>query len=311
MPGGETGMVALSMYRGGMPSDAKLAVCHSDTVARATDKAALARLAESGGLRVPPTFAISAQEAERGLPVELPAVVKPRRSQIIEGDGFRGFGVTMAQTRGDVARALRALPGERGLIQHYHTGTLCGVGGVFWDGEVVTAVHQRAVRTWPRGCGEMSFAVARPRDAELERRISRMLLDLGWAGLFQVQFLDTDDGPLPIDLNPRVYGSLALALGVGPNLPGVWADVVTGRAVENRVAYDARVRFRNEVLDSRALIAACLSGRHGGKLGDAGTERAGHRRTVNAYYERSDPRPLLALPWIVGTRLRTRAIHRH
>jgi predicted ATP-grasp superfamily ATP-dependent carboligase len=304
LPGGETGMFALSRYAERLPDGVVLAVPSIETVTRATDKAALPELAARAGLKTPPTFSIDAAEAQRELPVELPAVVKPLRSQIVEGDGFVGFGVRRANTRADAVAALRALPEERGLMQHYFTGDLCGVGGVFSGGALVTAVHQRAVRTWPAGCGEMSFAVATPRDPELERGVCRMLLDLGWTGLFQLQFLDTAEGRLLIDLNPRVYGSLALALGVGQNLPGVWADVVTGRAASTNGSYRTGVRFRNELLDTRALLAAYASSPYGRAPGHAAAEG---EPTVNAYFDRADLKPLLAVPPMVAAKLKARA----
>jgi predicted ATP-grasp superfamily ATP-dependent carboligase len=302
LPGGETGMFALSRYADRLPDDVVLAVPAIETVARATDKAVLPELAAKAGLRTPPTFAIDTVDAAHDLPVELPAVIKPLRSQIVDGDGFRGFGVSRVNTREEAVAALRELPEERGLIQHYFSGDLCGVGGVFWAGELVTAVHQRAVRTWPAGCGEMSFAVATPRDPELEQGVCRMLLDLGWSGLFQLQFLDTAEGRLLIDLNPRVYGSLALALGVGQNLPGVWADVVTGRAGLANGWYRTGVRFRNELLDTRALLAAYTSRR-------APSYATAHGEpTVNAYFDRADPKPLLAVPPMVAAKLKARAV---
>jgi predicted ATP-grasp superfamily ATP-dependent carboligase len=303
-PGGETGMFALARYADRLPEDVVLAVPSVETVERATDKAALPELAARAGLRTPPTFSIDAAEARRELPVELPAVVKPLRSQIVEGDGFQGFGVRRVNTQDEAVGALRALPDERGLVQHYLDADLCGVGGVFWDGELMTAVHQRAVRTWPAGCGEMSFAVATPRDAEFEHGICRMLLDLGWSGLFQLQFLSTAEGCLLIDLNPRVYGSLALALGVGQNLPGVWADVVIGRRPRNG-SYRTGVRFRNELLDTRALLAACSSSPYGRAPSHAA---ANGGPTVNAYFDRGDPKPLLAVPPMVAAKLKARAM---
>ncbi|HEY2771146.1 MAG TPA: ATP-grasp domain-containing protein [Solirubrobacteraceae bacterium] len=304
LPGCETGMLALSRYADRLPDDVVLAVPSIETVERATDKAELAELAARAGLRAPPTFSISAAEAGRELPVELPAVIKPRRSQIVDGDGFRGFGVRRADTKAQAVAALRALPEERGLVQHYFSGDLYGLGGVFWGGELVSAVHQRAVRTWPPGCGEMSFAVATPRDAELEQAACRMLLDLGWSGLFQLQFLDTTEGQLLIDLNPRVYGSLGLALGAGQNLAGVWADVVTGRTRSANGSYRTGVRFRNELLDTRALFAAYRAGPHGG----APTHIAANGDpTVNAYFDRGDPKPVLGLAQLVAAKLRARS----
>jgi hypothetical protein len=52
-------------------------------------------------------------------------------------------------------------------------------------------------------------------DEDLEQRLP-VLLD-GYNGIFQVQLL----GPHVIDINPRVYGSMALATQAGANLPDI------------------------------------------------------------------------------------------
>ena len=63
-----------------------------------------------------------------------------------------------------------------------------------------------------------------------------------------------------IDLNPRPYGSLALAIGSGLKLPAVWADLLLGR--EPRLgAYRVGVRCRAEIREGRALVLVRRRGR--------------------------------------------------
>jgi predicted ATP-grasp superfamily ATP-dependent carboligase len=294
MPGGETTLLALADAGDAWPqSIATLAVCDRERVYRVTDKTLLPEVASEAGLRMPETRVVSAEEVADGrLPLRPPAVVKPLRSQMPTPDGFRHFSVRIAISRDDVVAALRALPGGRGLLQSYHHGDLSAVGGVFWDGKVVAAVHQRAIRLWPNPTGQMSFAIAIPRDTELEMGIARLLSGFGWQGMFQLQFVETENGRLLIDLNPRPYGSLALALAAGQNLPGIWANLLQGRELPP-TPYRHGVSFRNEQLDAHALLASARTVH----LTSAGELARGvsRRATVHAYYETGDSMPLLAL----------------
>jgi predicted ATP-grasp superfamily ATP-dependent carboligase len=291
LPGGERGMLALADQRDGGPGErSTLAVCEREVVYLATDKERLAELAAGVGLQVPPTFAMTADQASRGaLPAELPVVVKPARSEVPSNGGFRACAVNLVFTREQAIAALRSLPDGRGLVQAYQSGRLSSLAGVFWDGQVVAAVHQQAIRTWPHDCGQMAFAVALPNDPEFEAQVGRLLSALGWTGLFQLQFIETEAGRLLIDLNPRVYGSLSLALAAGQNLPGIWVDLLRGKTVKP-VEYVPGVSFRNEMLDTFALLAAARR-TPWAKIARALSVRA----STHAFFEAGDPMPLLAL----------------
>jgi predicted ATP-grasp superfamily ATP-dependent carboligase len=305
LPGGEKGMLALAdLPEVGPLSRQTVAVCDREVVYRATDKAALIDLAAEVGLAAPETFQLSAEEAAATpLPLPPPVVVKPLRSAVPSNGGFRACGVRLAANREQAIAALRACPGERGLLQPYHRGPLSSLAGVFRDGEVVAAVYQRAVRMWPTAGGQMAFAVALARDPEFELRIGRLLKEIGWAGLFQVQFIETEAGRLLIDLNPRVYGSLSLALAAGQNLPAVWVDSLLGRPIEP-TPYLPGVSFRNEVLDTCSLLAGARSARPRTLLRGLAA-----RASSYAFFAVGDPMPLLALGPTIASKLRSRALY--
>ena len=56
----------------------------------------------------------------------------------------------------------------------------------------------------------------------LEERLAQLLA--GHDGVFQAQFA----GNYLLDLNPRVYGSLPLAVAAGANLPAILCDLLRG-----------------------------------------------------------------------------------
>src|SRR5680860_863382 len=97
------------------------------------------------------------------------------------------------------------------------------------EGECVAIVTQVASRTWPLDAGVSARARTVAEDPALTGRIMRLLHGLRWTGLAQLQFLTGEDGePRLIDFNARFYGSLALAVASGPNIPAIWASTALG-----------------------------------------------------------------------------------
>jgi predicted ATP-grasp superfamily ATP-dependent carboligase len=120
-------------------------------------------------------------------------------------------------------------------------------------------------------------------------------------GIWEAQFVrDAHDAYL-IDLNPRPYGSLGLAVAAGLNLPGIWADVVLGR---EPIVTDYRIgrRYRAEMRELGFLTEA-LAARDVRSVSAALLPR---RRTTHAVLSLRDPAPTVFLLDRMAARLRRR-----
>jgi predicted ATP-grasp superfamily ATP-dependent carboligase len=289
LPGTDLGLVALAAARDAFPPGIALGTADPDTVRRATDKLALEGLAAEAGLATPPTIRATRAELESGLAVALPAIVKAPRTRTPTDDG--GFATSTARratTRQELLDAMRTVPGDLALIQPALEGELMAISGVAWRGEIAAIAHQVARRIFPAGCGITAFAETVRPDPALEAGVGRLIGALGWSGIFQAQFIRSDGAGYLIDLNPRMYGSLGLAVAAGLNLPAIWADLLVGRSP--RVgAYRIGVRFRSEERDLAALWAAALA-RDWPTVLDVLRPR---RRTAHALASLRDPLPLL------------------
>jgi hypothetical protein len=114
---------------------------------------------------------------------------------------------------------------------------------------------------------------------------------MGWFGLAELQFLaPVDSPPRVIDLNGRFYGSLALAVAAGANLPHTWAALATGRDARP-VRARAGVRYQWLHGDLR-LAAACPWPQKGRELLST---LAGAAGAVHSVGRTRDPRPGLTL----------------
>lgn len=262
-----------------------------ESVELATDKALLPKLAAGAGLRTPPTKKVDRGDIEGLRTFGLPAIIKPLRSRIRHPDGTMSPRSSYYLSSEQVQVAPDKFPDEESLVQQYISGTLYSVSGVSWAGELICALHQESIRIWPERAGGSAYAITTPPDVKLEQGVSRLLQAIGWSGPFQAQFLRSPDGEYYlIDLNPRIYGSLALAVGAGLNLPAIWVNLLLGRRPQVN-GYRVGVRFRQEDKDIRVLTRALLAG--GKERRHALQAFVPRRGTVHAIASLRDPMPLL------------------
>ncbi|WP_339122843.1 carboxylate--amine ligase [Pseudonocardia sp. D17] len=304
LPGTEAGLLALADRRNLFPAGVAVGAPETALVAAACDKSLLDSHARSAGFLVPPTAAVTLSDLDDGDGgVRFPAVVKPLRSEMTRDGRLERIEVARVAGLDELVTALRDLPDQAGLVQPYLHGRIRTVNGVAWEGRVVTTVHKRAERTWPRDCGVVCFATTVARDPALDEAARALMANLRWSGLFNIQLIESASGPLLIDLNPRVYHSLALAIAAGPNLPAIWVDLLLGRTPAV-VDYELGRTFRAE--DD---IYAVLSARDRG-VGSAVSELRPRRGTTHAVLDRHDPRPTQALVGRVVSGLRRKIADR-
>jgi predicted ATP-grasp superfamily ATP-dependent carboligase len=176
------------------------------------DKAQLVEEAAAAGLPIPPTTVFESSDAMLAAAkrIAYPAMAKPAL----------GHSATLLTDASGLAR-LDGTPG-RWVVQPFLSEGMRGVAGVMWKGRIVASVHQRFLRTWPPDVGMACAAETVEPDLEFETRIAALLQ--GFDGIFQVDLM----GGLLVDVNPRVYASLPLAVAAGVNAVGIYCDLVSG-----------------------------------------------------------------------------------
>jgi hypothetical protein len=220
-----------------------------DGVMCAMDKARMTLVAQECGLAVPRT----ASPADYGRdPFPGPAIVKPAlQTEVAEkAEAF-------ADPRRAIAHASSLeRAGGRAIVQEQVEGRLIALTLVAGPRGIVSVAQQLAEKVWPHPAGVTARGVTVPVDRELLEAVERLLARLQWEGMAQLQFLQVADGRrLLIDLNPRFYGSLALAVRAGANHPDVWGRLITGRDVA-RVEARPGVRYQWFSRDLRASLAS-------------------------------------------------------
>lgn len=246
-------------------------------VAHLLDKNRLSDEARRVGIPVPDAarFSSFAELLEHAGELDYPVVVK---------SSIMGPSVVVAHGPGDLESGGIGHEGPV-LAQELLGPPLTSVAGVVWEGRLVASVHQRYLRTWPPHAGGACAAVSTEGNADLEARVTELLH--GYAGIFHAQFAN---GRL-IDLNPRTFGSLPLAIKAGVNLPALYCDLVRGEARSEVVRGRPGVYYRSLEGELR-WGAHALAHERLSPLAAARTLRP-RRHVAHAVESLTDPGPVL------------------
>lgn len=176
----------------------------------ALNKAVQLDAAKRAGLPVPATQTLA--DLRRKGPVNSPVMIKPARA-LYEVDGrlSRPNGM-VAGDGGEFERAAAQSWPDPTLVQPLIRGVGEGLfGHVGKRGVIAWSAHRRVRMVNPQGSAS-SACRSQPVDPELIGPSERFLLDIGWQGLFMLEFLrDADGVPWFMELNGRAWGSMALA----------------------------------------------------------------------------------------------------
>jgi predicted ATP-grasp superfamily ATP-dependent carboligase len=290
LPGSEQSLLAMTGREGafadsvvvGTPSDEKV-------LSYAMDKIALGLLSVRAGLDMPHTSVLTAGESADSVGLTFPAMVKPFRSELTADGVLQRFSSERVETQAQLDAALRVLPDGSGVVQPCIDGRLISVNGVFFGGKLYAANQHEVHRVWPYLAGHATYAETFPMWPERERKVAAFMEELGWSGVFNLQLIERDGRDYVIDLNPRFYVSLTLAVAAGLNLPAIWASLLLGLPFETH-GYRSGVRFREETGDTLAILAALRRGELRALRG-----AVPRPRTAHALFSKEDPRPGLQL----------------
>jgi predicted ATP-grasp superfamily ATP-dependent carboligase len=291
MPGSDRALLAISHWRERFEGLTRIGLPSQANVERSLDREVMAETAAAVGLSPAESIRCTSLEQARaaahtlGLPIILKSVRTVDR-----------LGRTAQQTRPtrriitpeELARAIPDHPGAF-LVQRAEPGVPLSFAGVMAGGRLLGVAVARYRRTWPVEAGNAAFAETITPSARLEEMVRALLAGVSWEGIFELELIQAaSDRFVPIDLNPRPYGSMNLAVAAGAPLPTIWCDWLLGRDPKPARARPG-YRYRWEDADLRHLVWQV---RHGNLRAAVETARP-RRRVAHAYFRIADPLPLL------------------
>ena len=240
-----------------------LALADPAALATASDKLATLELARRLDIPTPRTALVTTiDEAVREADgIGWPVVLKPRASRNYENGGVARFTVEYAERRETLVEQMRRFEGRCAvLLQQYYAGEGHGIEVLADRGRPLAAFQHRRLREVPITGGASSFRESVALDPDLLRHSLRLLEDLDWTGLAMVEFKVGREGPLLMEVNGRIWGSLPLAVKSGMDFPARLAELYLDGPPNGRArldtGYRVGVRSRNLDLEILWIIAA-------------------------------------------------------
>ena len=304
LPASDAALVAISRRRELLEPYTRLGLPSHAVVDACTDKIRLQEAAALAGIPAPDAVVChsatdaGAAASEFGFPI----VIKARRT-FFELDGrIEQRGSELVHDRARLARLVDRF-GVPFLVQRAVSGMVYSAAGVMTAEGLLAFAASRYLRTWPPDGGNVAFGETIVPPVGLENQVTSLLRHLGWEGIFEIELIQNGSGELrTIDVNPRLYGSMALAASAGTPFAVIWCDHLLGRPSTYPSTAQPGMRYRWEDADIRYAFAQL---RHG-RLRRAGAALAPRRRVVHAYFRLNDPAPMVARA-IVLARGRARA----
>ena len=177
-----------------------------------------------------------------------PVVLKPYRSRILLPGRWLTTSVRIAASREEVSALVREDPAFANhpfLLQAYVEGEGQGVFTFYGEGHPLAFFAHRRIRERPPWGGVSVLSESVPVNEEMADIARKLLGTVEWSGAAMVEFKVSPDGtPYLMEINPRFWGSLQLAIDAGVDFPTLACRWATGQPVEPVSAYRHGQRLR-------------------------------------------------------------------
>jgi predicted ATP-grasp superfamily ATP-dependent carboligase len=234
-----------SKHRDQLERLSKIPVARFSAFQTAYDKALTFKAAAGLGVPAPTTYFVEslAQVEELARRIQFPVVIKPRMGSGSRAVRYPANASELVRFWQDVHRVQ-----PRPLIQERIPvgGETIGVSVLFNSRSELRAcfVHRR-IREFPLSGGPSTLreSVSRPETADVAVHLLR---ELGWSGVAMVEFkVDPRDGVAKlIEVNPKFWGSLNLAIASGVDFPALLYRMAVDGDVTPILKYRLGIRSR-------------------------------------------------------------------
>jgi predicted ATP-grasp superfamily ATP-dependent carboligase len=196
-----------------------IAVPDYDDILMVHNKDRCEELAGRLGIPVPRSCPASTARCAGGAAaLRYPVLLKPKQ-------GGGSWGIRQAETPQELDALLAqpdwmGRPWERFFVQEKIAGDTHCVAMLFSHGQWRATVGYRQLRDYPARGGQATLRVSARHEAA-EASLRQLLEELGWHGPCQADFIVDSETNVPylIDINPRLWGSLAQAIASGVDFP--------------------------------------------------------------------------------------------
>ncbi len=220
----------------------------AESLRTALDKEQTRQFAAALGVLTPQNRMVTAESEPPGA---FPVVLKPVHSRRAHATGVEAYAVTIVRDSAEWLHAMRVtyatIPVQE---QQYVAGTGIGVEMLFEHGEPRWHFVHRRLHEVPLTGGASSYRESLAPTPEFIEPAKRLLQGLRWHGVAMVEFKRTPTGEMYLmEINPRLWGSLALGIDAGINFPAGLLALSIGSPLPPQPKYRVSYRTRNVATD--------------------------------------------------------------
>ncbi len=261
-PLSEWSLMPISKNRDKITPYVKLPIASHESIIACFDKRSTLELAEKNGIPIPQTRQVknSAELKLAAQKMTYPCVVKPRWSMVWKKDrafdrrgGFVNSPSELIATYNSIHQYF-PFP----LIQEYVPGVNYSVAAVYNRGKPRAFCCIKVQRAWPRNGGNSCFRESASLDPRMKKYTERLLETLNWHGIAEVEFrLDPrDNTPKLMEINPRFWGSLCVAIKAGVDFPYLLYKITMDG--DTKGTFNYKVGVKGRYLEQELLYLASL-----------------------------------------------------
>lgn len=210
----DTNMEAVLEIEAELRASTQIPTVSNELFSKVSDKSALLELANELGLNTPKTISPDTATVSEIKSFPYPAVLKPQ-SSAKAGANRKILYPTSAE---EVINLIKENKGF--ILQQKISGVGVGVFAICKDGKTSSLFcHKRLLEKPPSGGVSVLSESISPEEAPVEHA-SKLLQELNWQGVAMVEFKKHTDGKFYLmEINPRFWGSLQLAVFSGVDFP--------------------------------------------------------------------------------------------
>ncbi len=250
VPSTELSLDAMRQLDESDPRRIRAVIAANQSLDVALDKEATQKFATGLGIVTPATSLIPQHGEIRDWHV-YPIVLKPVRSKFdIDGDMVTEAPCIASSAQERSKYLGRLLPYTAIQQQEYVGGIGFGVDVLYSKGNPLWKfVHER-VHEYPLTGGGSSYRRSVPPFDALLQPALKLMSALRWHGVAMVEFKwDGQNTPCLMEINPRLWGSLALSIDAGVDFPLGLLQVATGQPPSQQAKYQTGYYTRDLLTD--------------------------------------------------------------
>jgi protein-tyrosine-phosphatase/predicted ATP-grasp superfamily ATP-dependent carboligase len=246
VPATEASLLGLRQLDENDPLRRRAVIPSNDALDIALDKEKTWQLARNLGVPVPASILFSST-AEIGRAEQFPLVLKPTHSKVMLGGELSTLAVAVVKNEAERQEHLRRwLPVTPVQQQQYVSGRGVGVEMLFNHGKKIWHFAHERVHEYPLSGGASSYRRSIVPPANMLLDAERLLSALKWHGVAMVEFkMDARGQYWLMEINPRLWGSLALSIDAGVDFPEGLLQIARGRQLAAQPQYKVHYYARD------------------------------------------------------------------